>query len=277
MTGSTRARWLKDRLMTGLCGAAVLVALVPLLSLLWLVVSRGVRALSFAFFTQLPVPVGEPGGGVGNGIAGTLYLVGLASLLGLPVGIGAGVFLAERGTGKLGQVVRFTAEVLAAVPSVVVGVVAYGLVVVPMQRFSALAGALALAFLMIPTLARTTEELLRLVPMTLREAALALGVSEWRTSLFVVLRTALPGVVNGVLLAVARAAGETAPLLFTALSNSFWNLRIDQPTASLTVQIYSYALSPYEDSHQKAWGAALCLLLLVGSLNLCARLCARRT
>jgi phosphate transport system permease protein len=261
--------------MTALAGAAVLVALVPLASLLWLVVSKGASGLSWTFFTHLPTPVGEAGGGIGNALAGTLYLVGLACLMGLPLGIGAGVFLAERGDGRLGGAVRFTTDVLSGVPSIVVGIVAYGLLVVPMKRFSALAGAFALALLMIPTLARATEELVRLVPGTLREASLALGVPQWRTSLRVVLRTALGGIVTAVLLSVARAAGETAPLLFTALNNQYWNVRPDQPTASLTVQIFNYAISPYEDWHQKAWTAALVLLLLVGLLNLLARLLTR--
>jgi phosphate transport system permease protein len=261
--------------MTLLAGAAVLLALFPLASVLWLVVSRGAAGLSFGFFTHLPSPVGEPGGGIGNALAGTLYLVGLACVLGLPLGIGVGVFLAERGDGWLGRAVRFTADVLSGVPSIVVGIVAYGLVVVPMKRFSALAGAFALALLMVPTLARATEELVRLVPGTLREASLALGVPQWKTSVRVVLRTALGGIVTAILLSVARAAGETAPLLFTALNNQYWNFRADQPTASLTVQIFNYAISPYEDWHQKAWTAALVLLLLVGTLNLVARLLTR--
>ncbi len=261
--------------MTVLAGLAVAIALVPLASVLWLVASRGARGLSLAFFTNLPTPVGEPGGGIGNALVGTLYLVGLACVFGLPVGIGAGVFLAERGEGWLGRAVRFTADVLAGVPSIVVGIVAYGLVVVRMKRFSALAGALALALLMVPTLARASEELVRLVPGALREASLALGVPQWKTSLRVVLRTALGGIVTAVLLAVARAAGETAPLLFTALNNQYWNLRPDQPTASLTVQIFNYAISPYEDWHQKAWTASLVLLMLVGLLNLLARLLTR--
>ena len=261
--------------MTVLTGLAVVVALVPLVLLLWLVISKGAAGLSWAFFTHLPTPVGEPGGGIGNALLGTLYLVGLACLVGLPIGVGAGVFLAERGDGRFGSAIRFTAEVLSGVPSIVVGIVAYGLVVVPMRRFSALAGGVALGLLMVPMLARTTEELVRLVPGSLREASLALGIPQWKTSLRVVLRTALGGIVTAVLLAVARAAGETAPLLFTALNNQYWNFAPDQPTASLTVQIYNYAISPYEDWHQKAWTAALVLLLLVGALNLTARFLTR--
>jgi phosphate transport system permease protein len=263
--------------VTLLCGAMVLAAIVPLGSLLWLVVSKGAAGLSFAFFTALPTPVGEPGGGIGNAILGTAMLVGLACLLGLPLGVGAGVFLAERGDGPFGRAVRFTAEVFSGVPSIVIGIVAYGIVVVAMHRFSMVAGALAHALLMVPTLARSTEELVRLVPPSLREASLALGVPAWKTSLRVVLRTALGGIVTAILLAVARAAGETAPLLFTSLNNQYWNLRPDQPTASLTVQIFNYAISPYEDWHQKAWSAALVLLLLVGALNLLARLALRHS
>ncbi len=274
--GSFRWRAVKNAAMTGLCGAAVVLALLPLASVLWLVVTKGISSLSVDFFTKLPMPVGETGGGVGNAIVGTLFMVALASLIGIPLGVGAGVFLAERGDGKLGGAVRATAEVLAGVPSIVLGVVAYGLVVIPMKRFSALAGAMALAILMIPTLARATEEMVRLVPRPLREASLALGVPAWRTSLSVVLRTALGGLVNAALLSIARAAGETAPLLFTALNNQYWNWKPDQPTASLTVQIYNYAISPYPDWHDKAWGAALCLLIIVGILSLTARLLAGR-
>jgi phosphate transport system permease protein len=263
--------------VTVLCGLMVVAALVPLGSLLWLVVSKGAAGLSPSFFTSLPTPVGEAGGGVGNAILGTGMLVGLACLVGLPLGIGAGVFLAERGDGGFGRTVRFTAEVFSGVPSIVIGIVAYGLVVVPMRRFSMLAGAVALALLMVPTLARSTEELVRLVPGTLREASLALGIPAWKTSLRVVLRTAAGGILTAALLAIARAAGETAPLLFTALNNQYWNVRPDQPTASLTVQIFNYAISPYEDWHQKAWSAALVLLLLVGALNLAARFALRRS
>jgi phosphate transport system permease protein len=203
-------------------------------------------------------------------------MVGLASAMGLPLGVGAGIFLAERGDGRLGSMVRFTAEVLAGVPSIIIGVVAWGLLVKPLHVFSAMAGAIALAILMIPTLARATEEMVRLVPPSLREASLALGVPAWKTSLYVVLRTALGGLINAALLAIARAAGETAPLLFTALGNSGWNWHPLQPTAALTMQIYEYAKSPYEDWHAKAWGAALCLLILIGALSLLARLVTAR-
>jgi phosphate transport system permease protein len=270
-----RGRKIVNGTMTVICGCALLIALVPLASVLWLVISRGVAGLSFAFFTQLPKPIGEPGGGVGNAIVGTLLIVALGSAIGIPLGVGAGVFLAEKGDGALGRVVRFVAEVLSGVPSIVVGIVAYGLVVLPMRHYSAWAGAVALAVLMVPSLARGTEELVRLVPRTLNEASLALGVPEWKTSLLVVLRTALPGIVTAILLGISRAAGETAPLLFTSLNNQYWSTSPGQPTASLTVQIFNYATSPYEDWHSKAWTAALILLLLVGSLSLGAKLLAR--
>jgi len=263
-------------LMTGLCALALAGALIPLVSLLWLVISRGFAGLSWSFFTAIPAPVGEVGGGVGNAIAGTLYIVGIACLIGVPIGVGAGVYLAERGDTRFGDSIRFTAEVLSGVPSIVIGIVAYGLVVLPMRRFSALAGGVALAVLMVPTLARSTEELIRLVPGSLREASLALGVPQWRTSLRIVLRTALSGIMTAILLSVARAAGETAPLLFTSLNNQFWNWRPDQPTASLTVQIFNYAVSPYPEWHDKAWSSALVLLLLVGALSLLGRWASRK-
>jgi phosphate transport system permease protein len=264
-----------DRFWTVASGLAVFGAVVPLASLLWLVISHGASGLSFSFFTNLPAPVGEPGGGVGNAIVGTLFMVGIASLIALPVGIGAGIFLAERGDGRLGYVIRFTADVLAGVPSIVVGIVAYGLVVATMKQFSAMAGGVALSLIMIPSLARSTEDFIRLVPTSLKEASLALGVPAWKTSLSVVLRTAAGGIVTAVLLAIARASGETAPLLFTALNNQYWNVNPMQPTASLTVQLYNYAISPFEDWHSKAWTSALVLLMVVGVLNLMARLLSR--
>ncbi len=263
-------------IMLGLCALAVAVALVPLASVLWLVISRGIGGLSWSFFTALPTPVGEAGGGIGNAILGTVEIVTMACLIGIPLGIGAGVFLAERGNGPVGAAVRFVSEILSGVPSIVIGIVAYGLVVVPMRRFSAIAGAVALAVLMIPTLARSTEEMVRLVPNSLREASLALGVPAWKTSLAIVLRTALGGIATAALLSISRAAGETAPLLFTALNNQYWSVRPDHPTASLTVQIFNYAISPYEDWHAKAWSAALVLLVLVGGLNILARVAAAR-
>ena len=264
-----------DRIMAGVCAVCLALAFIPLVSVLWLVISKGAAGLSWAFFTELPKPVGEEGGGIGNALVGTLYMVGLACLIGLPLGVGAGVYLAEKGDGTVGRSVRFMAEVLSGVPSIVIGIVAYALVVVPMGHFSAVAGGVALAIIMIPTLARATEELVRLVPGSLREASLALGVPNWKTSLRVILRTALGGIVTACLLAVARAAGETAPLLFTALNNQYWNLNPAQPTASLTVQIFNYAVSPYDDWHAKAWTASLVLLIVVGLLNLASRVLTR--
>ena len=264
-----------DRGMAVVCALCFIGAFIPLISVLWLVVSNGAAGLSWAFFTELPKPVGEAGGGIGNALVGTLYMVGLACVIGLPLGVGAGVYLAEKGDGTIGSTVRFMAEVLSGVPSIVIGIVAYALVVIPMGHFSATAGAVALAILMIPTLARATEELVRLVPGSLREASLALGVPNWKTSLSVVIRTAMGGIVTACLLAVARAAGETAPLLFTALNNQYWNLNPSAPTASLTVAIYNYAISPYDDWHSKAWTASLVLLIVVGLLNIASRVLTR--
>jgi len=260
-----------DRGMAGLCAVFFALAFVPLISVLWLVISKGAAGLSWGFFTQLPKPVGEEGGGIGNALIGTLFMVGIACVAGLPLGVGAGIYLAEKGDGTFGSTVRFVAEVLSGVPSIVVGIVAYALVVKPMGHFSALAGGVALAILMIPTVARTTEELVRLVPGSLREASLALGVPNWKTSLRVIIRTAMGGIVTACLLAVARAAGETAPLIFTALNNQYWNVDPRAPTASLTVAIYNYAISPYDDWHAKAWTASLVLLIVVGLLNIASR------
>jgi len=268
------SRLVVNHLATAVCGAMVLVAFVPLVSLLWLVISKGAGGLSLGFFVNRPAPMGEAGG-VGPAIVGTFFMVGMACLVAIPLGVGAGVYLAEHGSRPFPRTVRFLTEVLSGVPSIVVGVVAYAVLVVPMKRFSALAGAFALSLVMVPPLARSTEEFVRLVPVTLREASLALGVPAWRTSLRVVLRTALGGIATAALLAVARGAGETAPLLFTALNNQYWSLRPDQPMASLTVQIYNYAISPYESWHEQAWSAALVLLMLVGLLNLGARLAVR--
>jgi phosphate transport system permease protein len=262
--------------MTAACVVCIGLAILPLASLSWMVVSRGAHALSWTFLTHLPRPVGETGGGVGNGIVGSAIILALAALVGLPIGVGAGLYLAANGETSGGRAVRFIAEVLSGAPSVVVGLAVYAVLVRPMHGFSALAGSVALAILMIPTLARSTEEVVRLVPRDLFEASLALGVSEWRSSLKVVARTALGGITTACCLALARAAGETAPLLFTALGNEVWNLRPTQPMASLPVQIFNYAKSPYADWQQQAWGAALVLLILVGVLNAVARLSTRK-
>ena len=271
-----RARHLRSRFFTLLCTLSAIVVLVPLFSIVLYVVKRGLAGVSVAFFTRLPAPVGETGGGMGNAVVGTLVLIAIACAIGLPIGIGAGVYLAEVGRGRLRTVIRFTADVLGGVPSITVGVFVYSLVVVAMHRFSALAGGIALALVMIPTVTRTTEELLRLVPPQLREAALGLGVPAWRASVFIVLRTALPGIATGVMLAVARIAGETAPLIFTAFNNRYWSFSIDRPMASLPVQILTYATSPYKDWQDQAWAGALVLITLVFFLNLTARIAASR-
>jgi len=264
-------RKLAARLATAASCAAVAVALVPLLAILLYVAQRGLGALSVSFFTALPKPVGEHGGGMANAIAGTLELVGLASLMGIPIGIAAGLFLAEYRATALARVVRFSADVLAGVPSIIVGVVVYATVVVRMHHFSTFAGAGSLAILMLPLVARTTDELARTVPESLREAALALGASRWRIAIHVVLKTAAPGIRAGCMLAVARVCGETAPLLFTAFNNRFWNESFSDPTASLQVEIFTYTMSPYDDWHSQAWAAALVLVGLVIVLNLAAR------
>ena len=264
-------RKLAARAATAASCVAVAIALVPLLAILVYVAQRGLGALSVSFFTELPRPVGEHGGGMANAIVGTLELVGLASLMGIPIGIAAGLFLAEYRTAPLARVVRFSADVLAGVPSIIVGVVVYATVVVRMRHFSTFAGAGALAVLMLPLVARTTDELARTVPESLREAALALGASRWRIAIHVVLKTAAPGIRAGCMLAVARVCGETAPLLFTAFNNRFWNESFSDPTASLQVQIFTYTMSPYEDWHAQAWAAALVLVAIVVVLNLAAR------
>lgn len=265
-----------DRVVRGACLLATVLALLPLVSVLAFVVVRGIGGLSVAFFTGLPKPVGEPGGGMAHAIVGSLEIVGLACLFGIPAGVLAGIHLAEFGGTRFGRFVRFSADVLSGVPSIVVGLFVYALVVARAQRFSAYAGALALAILMLPTITRSTEELLRLVPESLREAALGLGVPPWRATLRVMLRTALPGIATGVMLAVARAMGESAPLLFTALNNRGWARTPNEPTASLPVNIYTYATSPYTDWHQQAWAAALVLVTLVLCLSIVARVLVRR-
>jgi len=227
------------------------------------------------FFTQLPKPVGETGGGMANAIVGTLVLIMLACALGLPVGIGTGVFLAEYGHTRLAPLVRFCADVLNGVPSIVIGIYAYTLIVMPTKSFSAYAGGVALGVIMLPIVARTTEEMLRLVPSSLREAALALGVPSWRTTLRVIIRTARGGIITGVMLAIARVAGETAPLLFTAFGNQFWHHGLGGPISSLPVQIYTYAISPFDDWHRQAWAGALVLLTLIALTSLSVRLLTR--
>ncbi len=264
-------RRMKDLSIRTACIVAVVVAIIPLGLVLSYVTAQGLVGLNWAFFTQLPKPVGELGGGMANAIVGTLEIVGMASLIGVPIGVLAGIYLSEFGDTQFGRVVRFAADVMSGVPSITVGLFVYGIIVLRARQFSAWAGAVALAVLMLPTVTRTSEELLKLVPHTLREAALGLGVPRWRATLKVVLRTAAPGIATGVMLAVARVAGETAPLLFTAFGNRFWASSINQPTASLPVQIYTYAVSPYDDWHRQAWTAAFVLVVLVLILNVSAR------
>ncbi|MBT9561291.1 MAG: phosphate ABC transporter permease PstA [Myxococcales bacterium] len=270
-------RRLQDRIVRGLCLLAAAAAVYPLLAVLGYVASRGMSAINWDFFTKTPAPVGDTGGGMANAILGTVYIVALACYVAIPVGVITGVFLAESpGASRFARVVRFASDVLAGAPSIVVGLFAYAVVVVPMGRPSAYAGGFALSVVMIPIITRTTEELVRMVPDTLREAALALGVPRWRATVFVVLRSAASGILTGVMLSVARAMGETAPLLFTALGNEFWNIALDQPMASMPVQIYRYASSPYEEWHAMAWAGALVLVVLVLILNIVARLVIRR-
>jgi phosphate transport system permease protein len=262
-------------IMMSLTFVAALVAIIPLVLIFYYTISKGITYLNFNFFTQLPKPVGEPGGGMVNAIAGTLILIGIGGSIGVPVGIMTGIYLSEFGKNKFGNVVRFLTDVLSGIPSIVVGVVAYTLVVVPMKHFSAFAGGIALGILMIPTIVRTTEEMIKLVPHTLREGGLALGIPKWKTTISIVLRTAWKGIATGVLLGLSRAAGETAPLLFTALGNRFWSTNIGQPIASLTVYIYDYARSPFEDWNQQAWTAALVLIMLISVLSLLFRIVTR--
>jgi phosphate transport system permease protein len=261
-TTSLRRR-LSNWIALGLITLAALIVTVPLFLILATVVLRGLGALNWAFLTQIPKPIGEEGGGMGNAIAGSILLLGYASLIGVPLGIGAGVFLAEYGRNKFGNVVRFTADALNGVPSVVIGMTAWALVVVPQKHFSMLAGSVALGIMMIPVISRTTEEVLLLVPQSIREAALGLGIPKWRTILSVVLRTASAGIVTSVMLAFARIAGESAPLMFTAFGNEFWSMNPDQPVASLPLQIYKYAIQPYEQAHAQAWTAALVLISMI--------------
>ncbi len=267
-------RWrrrLTSGVMTGLVAFLSFLAVLALVLILGDLVARGASSLDWSFFTKNPVPAGEAGGGVANAIVGTGIIVGLAGLIGLPIGIGTGLYLAEYGSGRLGWTVRFVADVLNGTPSIVVGIFAWTWLVKPMGHFSALAGSVALAVLMVPMLARTTEEMVRLVPHSLREAALALGYPRWRTSLRVIARTALAGIVTGCLVGIARVAGETAPLLFTALGNLNFSTHVLEPMQTLSLQIYVYATGPFDEWHRLAWAAALVLMGLVLLLSLAAR------
>ena len=268
-------RKVRNGVMLSLSFTSALIALIPLVLIFVYTISKGAGYLNLEFFIEMPKPVGESGGGMANAIAGTLVLVSLGSAIGLPIGIITGIYLAEFGNNKFGFMVRFMTDVLSGVPSIVAGVVAYTLVVIPMKHFSAFAGGVAMAILMIPTVTRTTEEMIRLVPDSFREAALALGIPQWKTTLQIVLRTAFRGIVTGILLAIARVAGETAPLLFTALGNRFWSTEIDQPIGSLTVFIYDYAKAPFEDWNNQAWTAALVLIIMISVLSFAVRFVTR--
>lgn len=275
--GLLRARrMLWDRLVVGLCYLSAALVILPLGLIIMHLLVKGLSGLSIEFFTNMPKPVGELGGGMANAIVGTLIIVGLGALLAIPLGIAAGVYLAEFGRNRFAMLVRYTTDLLSGVPSIVIGVAAYGLVVVPMGRFSAIAGGVALAILMLPTVIRSTEEMVRLVPQSYRHAALALGAPRWKVTQQVVLPAARAGIVTASMLAVARAAGETAPLLFTALGNRFWSLKLDEPMATLPVFIFDYARAPYDDWNRQAWTGALVLVLLVTVISAALRLTARR-
>ena len=268
---TVRRRKVVNGVMTGLLSLAAALATVPLILIFFHLLREGAGAVELHFFTSMPQPAGESGGGMANAIIGTLILIGIASALGLPVGIGAGLYLAERGGTRLATLVRFLSDVLNGLPSIVMGIFAWQFLVRPMGRFSAIAGGVALGAMMIPMVTRTTEEMVRLVPVSLREAALALGYARWRTSMSIVLRTAAAGIVTGALVAIARIAGETAPLLFTALGNQFWSVELDQPIAALPLQIFTYAVSPYDDWHAQAWAGALVLITIVLVISVAAR------
>jgi phosphate transport system permease protein len=269
-------RRIRSTIVVWLSGLAVLVALVPLAMVLFFVVARGLFSLNWAFFTHMPAPVGEAGGGMANSIVGTLMLIGVGALFAVPIGVISGVYAAEFQGTKLATMVQFAADTLNGVPSIVIGVFVYGIVVLPVKQFSAFAGSLALGIMMIPIITRTTEELVKLVPISLREGALALGATRARATISVVLPAAAPGIITGVVLALARIAGETAPLLFTAFNNRFFSTSLGQPISSLTVQVFTYAISPYEEWHRQAWAGALVLVMLVLTCSILARVATRR-
>lgn len=264
-------RQLKSKFMVGLTIGATVLALIPLFLVLGYLLSKGFTSLNWDFFTKMPAPVGQSGGGMANAIIGTFWLVGIASVMGVPVGVASGIYMAENRGGYVATAVRFAADIMMGIPTIVVGIFVYEIVVRPFGGFSTLAGSIALAIIMIPLVARTSEEMILLVPHELREAALALGVPRWRTTLLVVTRTAMSGIATGVILAVARVAGETAPLLFTAFGNRFWSASLFRPISSLTVQVYTYAISPFADWQRQAWAGALVLTAIVLALELGVR------
>jgi phosphate transport system permease protein len=264
-------RQLKSKFMVGLTIGATVLALIPLFLVLGYLLSKGFTSLNWDFFTKMPAPVGQSGGGMANAIIGTFWLVGIACLMGVPVGVASGIYMAENRGGYVATAVRFAADIMMGIPTIVVGIFVYEIVVRPFGGFSTLAGSIALAIIMIPLVARTSEEMILLVPHELREAALALGVPRWRTTLLVVTRTAISGIATGVILAVARVSGETAPLLFTAFGNRFWSASLFRPISSLTVQVYTYAISPFADWQRQAWAGALVLTAIVLALELGVR------
>lgn len=268
-------RRLTDHLMTGAAIFTVVLVLAPLVAIFGYLVYRGIGSIDWAFLTQTPKPVGEVGGGMANAIAGSVFILGIASIIGVPFGIGAGIYLAEFGQNRFGSAVRFTADVLNGVPSIVIGIVAWS-ILVRGHGFSALAGGVALSIMMVPTISRATEEMLLLVPQALREAAYGLGVPRWRTTISITLRTAMSGVITGIMLAFARIAGETAPLLFTAFGNTYWNWKANQPTAALPLQIYVYANSPYDDWKRQAWAGSFVLIVLIVTSVAAVRYAVRR-
>lgn len=259
---SLRRRFV-DLVATVAAAASVVLVLLPLIAIFGYLIYKGFGSLNWAFLTQIPKPVGEAGGGMANAIGGSILILCIASAFGVPLGIGAGIYLAEYGRGRFGDLIRFTADVLNGVPSIVMGIVGYSIVVLTQKHFSALAGGVALAIMMVPTITRATEEMLLLVPTQVREAAYGLGVPRWRTTISITLRTATSGVITGVMLAFARIAGETAPLLFTAFGNQYWNWNANQPTAALPLQIFTYAISPFDEWHRQAWAGALILIILI--------------
>jgi phosphate transport system permease protein len=264
-----------DRIMKTLFLLSVFLVILPLFLIFFDLLWKGAKELKWSLLTDLPRPVGEPGGGIANGITGTLTLAGLAMAGGIPLAVLSGIYLAEYGKGVLASLVRFAVDLLAGVPSIIMGIFGYVLWVLPMKRFSAWAGASALAMIFIPIVVRTTEEMLKTVPVSVREAALALGIERWKTTLFITVRTASAGIITGILLAMARILGETAPLLFTALGNQFWQTGLDQPIAAVPLQVFSYAISPYDDWHDKAWAGAVVLILMVLALSIGARVLTR--
>ena len=275
VTGNHRWRKIKSRLASCLCCLAALLVTAPLALVFYHLVVNGASAISWSFFTELPKPLGVTGGGMANAIVGSMQLLGLASLIGIPTGVLGGVYLAEYGSSRGNWMLRFVADVLNGVPSITWGIVVYGLAVLPFKGFSAYAGGLALGFMMIPLIMRTTEEVVLLVPNGYREAALALGIARWKTIVHIVMKTASKGIITAILLALARVSGETAPLLFTAFGNRFWNHDLSQPIAALPLQIFTYAISPYEDWHQQAWAGALVLLVAIFVINVLVRMLTR--